>query len=387
MDTATDIAIIGGGPVGAALALALRDSGLAVTVLEARSERADATGRQRDPRPIALSHGSRLLLERLGVWQGLAPTPITGIHVSQRGGFGRVAISARELNVPALGYVVDYGAVFAVLADAARGAGCTYREGARAVALRRNGDRHCIDYVSADAQATLNSCLVVVADGGDIDGLAPPKIVDYGQYALTARVHTALPHQNTAYERFTPEGPLALLPFGEDMALVWTLGPERAQALQATDCNEFLAVLHQAFGGRLGEFRAVHSRASYPLSLRYAVAAARPGVVAIGNAAQTLHPVAGQGFNLGLRDAWELAQMVRGVSPQDIALKETLSRFSASRRVDRYATLGATHGLVRLFSNDLFPLDLMRGAGMSLLGSVAPLRDFLARRMMFGARG
>jgi 2-octaprenyl-6-methoxyphenol hydroxylase len=388
----TDIAIVGGGPVGAALALALRDSGLQVTVLEARSEPAS------DPRPIALSHGSRLLLERLDVWQAIAqtasPTPIHSIHVSQRGGFGRVAINAADTGVPALGYVLDYHAVAAALAHAAKiatGTNEAYREGARVTALHRDGETQHITYTRDGIAATLSARLVVVADGGDIEGLAPLKSVDYAQHALTARVRTALPHKHVAYERFTPEGPLALLPFNAEMALVWTLTPARAAALNDADEKSFLIALREAFGARLGDFTAVTQRACYPLTLRYTTGHAAPGAITIGNAAQTLHPVAGQGFNLGLRDAWELAQRLRTMPAQALAnpdiTNEATRAYRARRRFDRTATVAATHGLVRLFSNDFFPANVLRGAGMTLLGSIAPARDLLARRMIFGARG
>lgn len=377
----TDIAIIGGGPVGAALALALRDSALSVTVLEARAMVASD-----DPRPIALSHGSRLLLERLGAWDALAPTPIAQIHVSQQGGFGRVALCATEANVPALGYVVDYSLVFAALSEAAHAA-CRYQLGARASAIYDDDNCARVAYVQNHALATLRARLLVIADGGDIEGLAPAKVTDYGQCALTARVRTSLAHQHTAYERFTRDGPLALLPFGADMALVWTLTHARAAQLQAADSKTFLAALRAAFGARLGEFVAVDQRANYALSLRQSSDGARARVIAIGNAAQTLHPVAGQGFNLGLRDAWELAQGLRAVPPVQLAQRDTLQRYRAARRIDRQATLSVTHGLVWLFSNDYFLLGAARGAGMTLLGCVPPLRDFLARRMIFGVRG
>lgn len=387
MGADSDIVIVGGGPVGAALALALQGSGLGVAVLEARAAAATGTS---DPRPIALSHGSRLLLERLGVWRALehtAPTPICNIHVSQRGGFGRVAMSAADAGVPVLGYVVDYNALYSAFAEAVRGVRGDYRENARATVIQRDGDDQRIDYTRDGIAGTLSARLVVVADGGDIAGLAPPKTVDYAQHALTARVRTASHHKNVAYERFTPEGPLALLPFGEEMALVWMLTPQRAAALQSADAGAFLAALREAFGGRLGDFTAVEQRADFPLALRYAADSAAAGVITIGNAAQTLHPVAGQGFNLGLRDAWELACLLRTNPVQTMAYRDTVRRYSAGRRIDRYATIAATHGLVRLFSNDFFPLSVARGTGMTLLGCVAPVRDFLARRMIFGARG
>jgi 2-octaprenyl-6-methoxyphenol hydroxylase len=388
----TDIAIVGGGPVGAALALALRGAGNGghrVTVLEGRGHVAAGAG---DPRPIALSHGSRLLLERLGVWDALRAsggTAINHIHVSQRGGFGRLAMNAADAGVPNLGYVYDYNNIFMVLAGAAHGAGCDYREGARANAVHRDGELQRIGYTHNGAAATLTAQLVVVADGGDIDcdGLPPPKIIDYAQHALTARVSTSRPHMNAAYERFTPEGPLALLPFSDETALVWALTPARAAALKDADAKTFLAALRESFGGRLGDFTAVRQRACFPLTLRRAAATRTPGMVTIGNAAQTLHPVAGQGFNLGLRDAWELAQRLRVVTPQALTGKECLRGYSAGRRLDRVAAIAATHGLVRLFSNDFFPANVARGAGMTLLGCVAPLKNFVARRMIFGVRG
>lgn len=402
----TDIAIIGGGPVGAALALALgenKDSDARVTVLEARA--ADGYGADNPPpgslpiRPIALSHASRLLLERLGVWSALTaaatPAAIQHIHVSQRGGFGRLALNAADAGVPGLGYVFDFKVISVVMGNAARTGCYDYRAGARATALSREGSLLRINYARNGAAETLTARLVVIADGGEIEGLAPPKITDYGQHALTALVRTSLPHGHVAYERFTPEGPLALLPFcgsgnnsSNAMALVWTLKPERAEALLHADDATFLAALRESFGGRLGEFTGVSRRAAYPLSLRQAAAHnGMAGVVAIGNAAQTLHPVAGQGFNLGLRDAWELARLLRTIPVQSPNACETWSRYRAERRIDRTATIAATHGLVRLFSNDFFPLRAARGIGLTLVGSVAPARDFFARRMIFGARG
>ncbi len=388
----TDIAIIGGGPVGVALALALRKSHIRVTVLEASAKGTIGTG---DPRPIALSHGSRLLLERLGAWRGLNPTAINNIHVSQGGGFGRVAISAADAGVPSLGYVVNYKDIFMSLSEAARSAHndhndhsahSDYREGARATALHRDGDVQRIAYTRDGAVASITARLVVVADGGNIEGLAPPKTIAYAQHALTACVSTTLPHNHVAYERFTREGPLALLPFGDEISLVWTLPSARAEELKDAGTKPFLAALREAFGGRLGDFIRVTQRACYPLTLRYTANAA-PGVVTIGNAAQTLHPVAGQGFNLGLRDAWELAQLLRTTPVQTLSDNETLRHYRGSRRMDRGASVAATHGLVRLFSNDFMPLNAARGVGMTLLGCIAPARNFLARRMIFGARG
>jgi 2-octaprenyl-6-methoxyphenol hydroxylase len=235
----------------------------------------------------------------------------------------------------------------------------------------------------AGERRALATPLLVVADGS---GVADADTVDYQQCAVTARVVSERPHNNTAYERFTPHGPLALLPDGEGWALVWTTTPTRAQLLCELDSKEFLAELRAEFGNRVGDFSAVSARASYPLRLRRAPRAAFDHTVLIGNAAQTLHPVAGQGFNLGLRDAWELAEHARGatVAPGSSAW---LQGYHARRNSDRGGGIGITHALVQLFSNDLLPLRIARGAGLTLLGCVPPLKNFLVRRMTFGARG
>jgi 2-octaprenyl-6-methoxyphenol hydroxylase len=378
----TDVLIVGGGPVGAALALALRREtvpDLRITVLEARAAASD------DQRPIALAQGSRLILERLGAWQALKSAPILQIHVSQKGSFGRAVLAASEADVPALGYVADYNAIFAALSEAVRVPGCDYRAGARATAIHPADDEVSVDYYENAVAKNLSARLVVVADGGELEGLAPQKVTDYSQCALTARVRTQAAHAGTAYERFTVNGPLALLPYGEEMALVWTLQPARAELLLAADETDFLAALGEAFGGRLGAFRVVQGRDMYPLALRRASGALPSNCVAIGNAAQTLHPVAGQGFNLGLRDAWELAQLLGEVGLEHIGAQQTLQRFQARRRLDRGTTIGVTHALVKVFSNDYFAVDTLRGVGMTLLGSLPPLQTRLARRMMFGA--
>ena len=374
-----DVVIIGGGPVGSALVLALQRTGWRIVLLEAR------TAATIDARPLALSYGTRLILERLGVWPALAAkaTPIRHIHVSQQGGFGRAGLEAAEAGLPELGYVIDYAALARELARAtteASAADC--RMGAR-VAAWHGGDPARVDYEMAGVQRTLTASLVVVADGS---GVADADTVDYQQCAGTARVVSERPHNNTANERFTPHGPLALLPDGAGWALVWTTSPTRAQMLCELDAQQFLAELRAEFGSRVGDFTAVSGRASYPLRLRRAPRASPDHTVLIGNAAQTLHPVAGQGFNLGLRDAWELAEHARNdaAAPGSAAW---LKAYHARRNIDRGGGIGMTHALVQLFSNDLPPLRIARGLGLTLLGCVPPLKNFLVRRMTFGARG
>ena len=377
-----DIVVIGGGPVGAAFALALRGSGLNCRVLESRD--AAPAGAWR---PVALAHGSRMILERLGAWRALGTTtPIERIHVSQRGGPGMVRLSAREADLPALGYVVDYETLVRAMASAV-GTDSGLVGNARVCALLPDGDRVLVRYRAGDGEHTLAARLAVVADGGGIGDIAAMRSFDYRQVAVTSRVETTLAHRHTAYERFTPDGPLALLPFGTGMAVVWTVATDKADALCAADENAFLAALQDAFGNRLGRIARADGRAAHPLGLRFAAKPRIARVVLAGNAAQALHPVAGQGFNLGLRDAWELAQLARQHCGPALGGQDMLRRYRERRRIDRGGGIAFTHALVRGFSNDVPPLRWARGAGLALLGCLPPVKDFRVRRMTFGARG
>ncbi len=379
MAETADIVIVGGGPVGSALVLALQASKLRVVLLEAR---AAANG---DARPLALSYGSRLILERLGVWPVLAATatPIRHIHVSQRGGFGRVSLDATEAGFPDLGYVVDYGRVAQALAQAATATPVQCLTGAKVVAWH-GGDSARVEYDFSGERRELAASVAVIADGG---AALDAESVDYRQCAVTARVVSECTHNNTAYERFTRHGPLALLPDGDGWALVWTTTPDRARLLCTMDPAAFLAELGAEFGSRVGRFTEVSARASYPLRLRRAPRTQPGHTVLIGNAAQTLHPVAGQGFNLGLRDAWELGEQVASRAGPALGSREWINVYLARRKLDRRGGIGMTHALVQLFSNDVLPLRLARGTGLALLGCVPPLKNFLVRRMTFGARG
>jgi 2-octaprenyl-6-methoxyphenol hydroxylase len=346
-EAAIDVLIRGRGPVGCALALALalRDSGLRVAIL------GSAAGR-RSFRPIALSYASRLILERLGAWDPLEATPIESVHVSQQGAFGRTTLDANDAGVPALGYVVDYGALTALLQEKTSG----YPE------------------AQADAQARC----VVHAEGVSAD--AEEK--RYAQDALVGLVRLAAPAGTTAHERFTPEGPLALLPMAGRYALVWSARPERAAALAALEDMRFLEELAAAAGRRAGIPIAVESRAVLPLSLRVRPARIAPRAVYIGNAAQTLHPVAGQGLNLGLRDAWDLAQILREAS--DPGAASTLARYASSRSFDARATIRITDLLAGGFTGSGRVSRAARGLALSALDVLPGPRRFFARRMIYG---
>lgn len=377
-----DVLIAGGGPVGTALALALRGA-CTVALLEARAKGARAS----DPRPIALSYGSRLILERLDAWEALQPsTPIARVHISQRGGFGQVELDSEEANLPALGYVVDYRRLTQALSRLVAGS-CRCVNSASVLTLSASPDAVSVGYQAGPDTVHTSARLVAVADGGAVARVAQLRTRDYHQAALTAEVVSARPHNNVAYERFTPDGPLALLPMGDHLAMVWSTRPEYAQTLCAVSEQEFLRQLQLAFGHRLGAFTAAGPRTSFPLALRVAGESQLARTLVLGNASQTLHPVAGQGFNLGLRDAWELAECINAAAPGDIGGPAMLAAYALRRRLDRGGGVWFTDTLVRLFSNDLGPLKFARGFGLAVLGAVPPAKDFVVRRMTFGARG
>jgi 2-octaprenyl-6-methoxyphenol hydroxylase len=369
MSEQVDIIIVGGGPVGATLALALKDSGLKVCLLEARSE----VGRSGDPRALALSYGSMLLLRRLGVWQRLAvQTPIETIHVSQRGGFGRAVLQAKDENLPAFGWVVDYTALDAALHDVLRENGSVrYLTDATVKSVSANAEAASADYEQDGATQQLAAKLLVLADGGhslaESLGISR-KIREYGQNALVANVTMDLPHHNTAYERFTPEGPMALLPTADGYALVWTTSPEKAQSLCELDDTSFLAKLYEHFGARAGHFTAVGRRAHFPLALRYTRPAIANRVALVGN-------------------AWEFAAEILHTPSSEIGCKAMLERYRASRRLDSGATMLASDLLVRGFSNHLPLLSSARGLLLTAMDVLPPVKSAFARRMIFGARG
>ena len=394
-DALCDIAIIGGGPVGAALALALRDSGLQICVLEARAEHVAS----HDARALALSYGSRLLLQRLKVWDELRDvSPIRAIHISQQQSFGRAVLQAAQLDVPELGYVLPYPTLQDTLALTIAGVGTVRTHyGARVTELRGETDRAVIRYqptdagliVAHDGERSVHARLAVVADGGRLlADLHPPEVRDYGQSALITHITCSAPNAHTAYERFTPQGPLALLPFKDGYELVWTAPHQTAQEMLAWDDARFLRELQRHFGDRVGEFLSAGKRGCFALGLKRAPQQSpQPHIVLLGNAAQTLHPVAGQGFNLGLRDAWELAQEIIAAAPQTLGTPAMLDAYRKQRRTDREAGIRFTDGLVRLFSNDMPLLSAGRAAALTALDCLPFAKKFVAKRMMFGANG
>ncbi len=373
--------VIGGGPIGCALAAALGRRGIDTLLLEARAQPAAAS----DARTLALSWGTRLILQRLGAWEALqAPTAILSIHVSQRAAFGRTELHAEEVGLPALGYVVAYSDLHRSLLEQARLAGVQVREGSTALDIDAGSD---CTRVSIDAAAPVSGRLAVVADGGaSLAKAAGTRVasVDYRQCAVVGLVRTAQPPRNRAYERFTGEGPVALLPHGDEYALVWSCTPAVAPLLTALDDDGFIARLQNHFGDRAGRFLAVRDRTSFPLVLRFAWNTVMHRTILVGNAAQALHPIAGQGFNLGLRDAWDLCEILGADPTADPGDPALLSRYRRARRGDRIAGIALTDALTRLFSNDFTPLACARGIAVASLDLFPPAKHSLMRRMIFG---
>jgi len=368
------VVIVGGGPVGMALALALHQQGITSEIHDIRP-RGAAAG---DQRILALSHGSRQILTTLGVWSEIQATAITDIHVSQRGGAGRTKISAREQGVDALGHVASSSCIASALDHALSTANIAYVGDSRI--LEALPSASAITLSCSDGE--LEAPLVAYAEGRIGDG-AEVVERDYGQHALICRLTPAAPHGGTAWERFTTHGPFALLPHEQDYSAVYTCSPEQAERLAGLSDADLLTHLQADFGQRV-QFTRVQNRFIYPLGLRYRSQPIAERQVWLGNAAQTLHPVAGQGFNLALRDCMALAHALTGAA--DPGAAEVLARYAADRRFDRRGTIGITDSLIRVFSNDHPVLRHLRGAGLVALDLLPPLRSFLARRMMFGAR-
>ncbi|MGD8558727.1 MAG: 2-octaprenyl-6-methoxyphenyl hydroxylase [Gammaproteobacteria bacterium] len=392
-----DIVIVGGGMVGASLACALGNQPFKVAMLEAFSQDLD-TPPGYDDRAIALSYGTAQIFRTLGLWESLANkvTPICNIHVSERGRLGVTRMNYRQENVDALGYVItarDFGQVL-------------YNAVSQYGNVQFIKPARLVDLAIADDQAqatitinpetdkatdqTISTRLLVAADGGNssvrqllnIDA----KEQDYRQTAITANVSTQLPHHNIAYERFTPQGPMALLPMGghHQCSLVWTRHSDNVESLLDLSDEAFLQQLQREFGNRLGTFTRVGKRSTYPLKLVRATSQVQRRVALIGNAAHTLHPIAGQGFNLGIRDVAALAQVLvdEQKAQRDIGLLGALQTYQQWRQEDHRRIIGFTDNLVRIFSNRFTPLALARSLGLVATDVLPPMKHLLAQHTM-----
>jgi 2-octaprenyl-6-methoxyphenol hydroxylase len=374
-----DVAIVGAGPVGAALAALAARPGLEIGLFEAR---AAPSG---DLRTLALSHASRERLEEAGAWPTAGATPIDSIHVSQRGGPGRTLIRASEQAIPALGYTVVYAALEAALGARLAALALPVSFGDACTGIDLQPERATVRFASGKE---VRARLLVLADGGTtashIPGIAFVE-KDYGQHALVASVRCDRAHGNRAFERFTPEGPMALLPVQDRYALVWTATPAEAQRLIALEEAAFLEQLQISFGDRAGRFLGVTGRASYPLRLRTANSTIALRAALVGNAAQALHPIAGQGLNLGLRDASALAAAITATPTPGLGGREMLEAYRDARRRDATRGVAFTDLLVSTFADSRRLPTWARGVALTALDLIPAARRVLATRMIHGA--
>jgi 2-octaprenyl-6-methoxyphenol hydroxylase len=387
---ACDVAIAGGGMIGLSLAAALAPLPLDVVVIEPVAAEADQQP-SFDSRTTALSGGSRRVLEGIGVWDAVAgqATPIRRIHVSQQGAFGAARLTAAEQGVASLGFTIENRLLGLALRERAAGIPRLKLCHARVREVESGAD--AVRLVT-DAGEAWSARLVVAADGAQsaVRGALGIEagVSDYGQHAVIAHVDTVRFHEYTAYERFTPSGPIAVLPIAEGRsAVVWTLAPEAAKRALALDDATFIAELQEAFGLRLGRFTRVGRRQSYPLSLTRSEKLTAPRAVILGNAAQGLHPVAGQGFNLGLRDVAALAELLADEIAEhgpgaDPGAPRVLERYAEWRRPDREAVIRFTDSLVRGFGLPLASIKGLRSAGLLAFDLMRPVKHEFARRTM-----
>lgn len=394
-----DIVIAGGGMVGASLALQLqRHSQSALKILVVEAFEVPAVKAQPvyspsfDARSTALSYGSRIIFEQLGVWSQLAEhvAAIKTIHVSERGGFSSATMAAEEMNWPALGYVIENAWLGSVLLKQVREhAAISFACPASVEAVEPCCGSVLITLKEGTAERKLRAQLLVIADGAQ-SGLRQQlgiqaQVQDYQQSALVANVCFEKAHQSVAYERFTDEGPMALLPLPASeqgqprAALVWTNSAEKIAALSQCDEQEFLAQLQQRFGHRLGAFTRVGERVSYPLKLVEAQEQVRSGVVVMGNAAHSLHPVAGQGFNLALRDCARLTDVLVAASPNTLGKIEVLQGYQQSQTLDQYKTIVFSDKVGAFFAHKSNALSILRHLGLAAMDVLPSFKESFVR--------
>ena len=383
-----DVAIVGGGMVGASLALGLRGLGISVLLVEGVAP-GSSSQPSFDDRTTALGNASRRIFASLGVWSDIAPQAagIRTIHVSDAGRFGFARLRAEEQGIDAFGYVVANrvigtalwkklaGSHDIVLRVPAKSEGIEITpEGARLTLVTDTGGHEAVD-----------ARLVVAADGAHSAvrsaAAIDAAVEDYDQVAIVANVSADRPHDGTAYERFTPSGPLAVLPlYDGSYGVIWSCSPADAATVLSLEDDRYLRELQARFGWRAGKFVRVGRRASYPLKLTRAAATTAIRTVLIGNAAQALHPVAGQGFNLGLRDAAMLAEVIANApAGVDVGAPDLLQRFSEWRAADRTGVVKFTDGLVKLFGDGRPGMGILRNLGLLLFDLAPPAKSALAR--------
>lgn len=382
-----DVLIVGGGLVGASLACALAPLGLRITVVESIPFD-DDTQPSFDERTIAITWSSRRVFEAIGLWEEIAcdAHSIRSIHVSDKGHAGMARLHCSMINTEALGYVIPTRKIGQALVKRLKNlSSIRYLTPVNAINLKVTDNAAVVDCEGVSSR--LSASLLVIADGGR-SPLGPKAGIaktekHYPQSALVTIVDTDRKHSGMAFERFTRHGPIALLPFGKSrFALAWTLPTRQAQLYVQLPISEFLARLQRDFGDRAGFFEQVSKRTAYPLRWASVMPPSARRTVLVGNAAHEVHPVAGQGFNLGLRDAAELAEIIAFAKEkgQDIGLSAVVDRYARSRRHQTQQVLAFTDGLVRLFSATTPGVGLLRSVGLNAVELLPPVKRLLLRR-------
>ena len=394
MMQSVDIAIVGGGMVGLALAAALKDSELRVAVIESRSPEMELTELP-DVRVSALSRSSETILRNLGAWQGILDrraAAYTAMEVWEQDSFARIEFDAQKVAQPDLGHIVENRVIqLALLEQVEKQSNVSLFMPAQCQTMAI-GESEA--WLTLDNGQSLTAKLVVGADGAnswvrrhqDI----PLTHWDYGHSAIVANVWTQDPHQKVARQIFTPQGPLAFLPMGDSQmsSIVWSTDPSRADRLVAMDKESFNKALTAEFDARLGMCEVVGERFAFPLKMRYARDFVTERVALVGDAAHTIHPLAGQGVNLGLLDAASLAQEVLALwqQGQDIGSKRNLRGYERWRKAEAAKMITAMQGFKDLFEGDNPAKKLIRGIGMKLAGQLPGAKDEILKRAL-GLKG
>lgn len=385
-----DVLIIGGGLAGGCLALALQDSGLQIAMVEAITEQQRQNAAIGN-RALALAYGTTKMLDALSFWQEIKhkATPIKHIHISDQGHFAKSRLAAECEGVEALAYVIKAHDIEQAVNKHVKQSEVTLICPGRLQGLITDASTVYASLKVADESVNITANLIVGADGGDSSVRRLLEIQqsrrDYQQKAIVATIKSFLGHNNIAYERFTATGPLALLPTENNCSsLIWTRSTEQAEQLMTGSDACFIEALQQCFGYRMGELSLQSSRFAFPLSLIRAKHIVSGRGVIVGNAAHQLHPVAGQGFNLGLRDVVQLAEMLIQQSQHkgDVGAPDFLNRYATARKGDHDRMVNFTDGIVRLFSNEWLAVAVSRGLGLVMLDHIGSAKSYLTRHAM-----
>ena len=395
MDMRADLLIVGAGMVGSALALALKDSGLKILLLDGSplSVKPFAAELPFEPRVSALSAASQRILERLGAWAGITgrrTSPYAHMQVWDGSGTGEIHFSAASVHAEVLGHIVENRVVQDALLDCLHGTAIEMLPNARLEQMRRSGDDWLLTL--ADGR-TLRAPLVVAADGANsavrrLTG-CETREWDYQHHAIVTSVRCSRPHQQTAWQRFTDHGPLAFLPLARDgqqdwCSIVWSTTPELAERAMAMDDAAFCRELELAFEGRLGQVLSADPRVCVPLRQRHAKRYVAEGLVLIGDAAHTIHPLAGQGVNLGFLDAAVLAQVLLHAADRGERLADVrvLSRYERRRMPHNLALMAAMEGFERLFQADSLAVRLLRNTGLKWVNNMPEAKAVFVRQAL-----